>query len=207
MLRRNRLAALFTALTLAGPASAATLSGAKLADALRSGGYVLVMRHASSPSAPPASPDPGNTARERQLDDRGKASARAMGAALRTLKIGIGKVYCSPTFRARQTVALLDVGKPELVPALGDSGHSMARIRTKGPADWLRAHVAQRPAPGRDTLIVTHMPNLVAAFPTDAPGLGDGETLVFRPDGKGGAALVAKVPITAWPGLAKAVSR
>lgn len=200
----NRLAVLFVALAFTGPAFAATLSGAKLANALRGGGYVLVMRHASSPAAPPASPDPGNTAHERQLDARGKATARAMGLALHTMKIEIGKVYSSPTFRARQTVALVATVKPELVPELGDAGHSMAPIQTKGPAAWLRAHAAMTPAPGHDTLIVTHMPNIVAAFPTDAPGLGDGEALVFRPDGKGGATLVAKVPIDAWPALARA---
>jgi hypothetical protein len=101
-------------------------------------------------------------------------------------------------------VALVATVKPELVPELGDAGHSMAPIQTNGPAAWLRAHAAMTPAPGHDTLIVTHMPNIVAAFPTDAPGIGDGEALVFRPDGKGGATLVAKVPIGEWPALAKA---
>jgi phosphohistidine phosphatase SixA len=204
MLGLYRLAVLFTALTFSGPASAAMLTGADLADALKGGGYVLVMRHASSPTTPPTSPDPGNTAHERQLDAKGKTMARAMGMALRTMKIAIGKVYSSPAFRARQTVALVAAGKPELVPELGDAGHSMAPIQTNGPAAWLRAHAAMTPAPGHDTLIVTHMPNIVAAFPTDAPGIGDGEALVFRPDAKGGATLVAKVPIGEWPALAKA---
>ncbi|MBN9589609.1 MAG: histidine phosphatase family protein [Alphaproteobacteria bacterium] len=208
MLRLHNLAIVFTtlaftALTFAPPASAAMLSGARLADALKGGGYVLVMRHASSPTTPPASPDPGNMAHERQLDDRGKAAARAMGDALHAMRITIGKIYSSPTFRARQTVALLEVGKPEAVPDLGDGGHSMARIQKKGPADWLRAHAAEAPAPGHDTLIVTHMPNIVAAFPTDAPGMGDGEALVFHPDGKGGATLMARVPISEWPALAR----
>jgi hypothetical protein len=34
-----------------------------------------------------------------------------------------------------------------------------------------------------------------------ASGLADGEALIFGPDGKGGATLVARVKIEEWPGL------
>jgi phosphohistidine phosphatase SixA len=199
------IAALALALGVCTAAGTAPLSGAALVQALRHGGYVIVMRHASAPTALPDAKTaaPGNTAHERQLDDRGKASVRAMGAALRTLKIAIGKIYSSPTFRARQTVALLDMGRPVLIPALGDGGHSMARIAAAAPAGWLRAQAAAAPRAGRNTLIVTHMPNLVAAFPTSAPGMGDGEALIFKP-GSGAATLVAKIPMGEWPALAGA---
>lgn len=52
-------------------------------------------------------------------------------------------------------------------------------------------------------MIVTHMPNITAAFPEDAHGLADGETLLFHPDGKGRAHLVAHIEIGKWPKLAK----
>jgi hypothetical protein len=48
---------------------------------------------------------------------------------------------------------------------------------------------------------VTHFPNLTAAFPQMAAGVADGESLVFGPDGKGGATLVARVKIEDWPKL------
>src|SRR5690348_9822658 len=77
------------------------LSGEQLVQALRRGGYVLLMRHASAPQEPPdtASADPGNVKRERQLDDTGRRTAAAMGAALRDLAIPIGAVLTSPTYR------------------------------------------------------------------------------------------------------------
>jgi hypothetical protein len=62
----------------------------------------------------------------------------------------------------------------------------------------------QREAPkaGTDTFIVTHMPNIAAAYPDDAKALADGEALVFHPDGKGGAELVAHIKIDDWAQLA-----
>ena len=63
---------------------------------------MIVMRHASSPRELPTTEkaDPGNVKLERQLDDVGRASAIAMGKALRELKIPIGQVFTSPTYRA-----------------------------------------------------------------------------------------------------------
>ena len=87
------------------------LSGQDLVAALRTGGYVIAMRHASSPSAPPAAAqaDVGNVQLERQLDVAGRASARAMGEALRRLHIPVGKVLSSPTYRALETVRLAEL--------------------------------------------------------------------------------------------------
>ena len=53
-----------------------------------------------------------------------------------------------------------------------------------------------------NTLIVTHFPNINEAFTTDAARLGDGEALVFHPDGKGAAACVGRIKIEEWPKLA-----
>jgi len=199
--RMTAMVAVLLAAGLWGPALAAP---ARLADELRHGGYVLLMRHASSPANPPekAMADPQNTADERQLDDNGRASARAMGEAMRALRIPLGKIFSSPTYRARETVRLAGLGQPVLAPELGDQGHSMARIEGDA-ATWLKSKVAQTPPPGRNTLLVTHMPNITAAFPDQAQGLKDGETLVFKPDGHGHAELVAKVEIGEWPQMAK----
>jgi hypothetical protein len=57
----------------------------KLVTELQSGGYVLVMRHASSPRQAPtsATANPDNSKLERQLDHAGREGATAMGDALR----------------------------------------------------------------------------------------------------------------------------
>jgi len=189
---------------LLGAARGEPLSGRGLVGALREGGYVLLMRHASSPEARPdqAAADPENTNLERQLDQKGRDSARAMGEAIRQLGIPIGDVLSSPTYRARETVQLASLGRVQTFAEIGDGGQSMQRI-TEAPAEWLRKKVGEPPRRGTDTVIVTHMPNIVAAFGQVANEAADGETFVFRPDGKGGAELVARIKVEEWPALAR----
>jgi hypothetical protein len=103
------------------------LSGKDPVAALRAGGYVILMRHASSPRDPPdaAHADLENGHHERQLDETGRTSARAMGEALRNLQIPIDLVLSSPTYRALQTVKLARLGPPMTFEELGDSAQSM----------------------------------------------------------------------------------
>ncbi len=173
---------------------------------LRSGGYVILMRHASSPATPPLTgqAEPGNTHLERQLDPPGRSAARAMGDALRRLQIPIGAVLCSPTYRARETLRLAGWTHPQIAPELGDGGHSMQADATGRRGAWLRSRVAALPRIGTDTLIVTQLPNIAEAFPDDAQGLADGGALLLRPDGHGGAALIGRIPINEWAALAAA---
>jgi phosphohistidine phosphatase SixA len=188
-------------IALCSTAQGATLTGSDLVSALRSGGYVILMRHASSPRTPPeaAQANPDNSQHERQLDEAGRASARAMGDALRKLKIPIGEVLSSPTYRALETIRLAEFGTPEPLVELGDAGHSMQPDASGKRGAWLRQRVAQAPTKGANTILVTHLPNIAEAFPADAKGLQDGEALIFHPDGHGGAMLVAHVGIDEWP--------
>jgi len=178
---------------------AQTLSGEALVKALRQGGYVILMRHASSPREEPdkKTANPDNLTFERQLDETGRATAAAMGKAVRELKIPIGDVFSSPTYRALETIRLAQFPHPRTYPELGDGGQNM-RAATETQSEWLQKKVTQFPA-GANALIVTHFPNITRAFPQLASGLADGEALIFGPDGKGGATLVARVKIEEWP--------
>lgn len=191
------------ALAAMGHAHAQQLAGAPLIAALREGGYVLVMRHASSPAMPPdkAIADHENTALERQLDENGRSTSRAMGKALRALHISVREVLSSPTYRARQTVHLAGLPEPRTIPELGDGGQSMQPLQAS-PAAWLRNVVSQPPLPGTDRLIVTHAPNITAAFGANVADVADGETLVFHPSGNGEAVLAGRIRIEEWPLLA-----
>ena len=186
---------------LNGQAPAQNLSGEALLKVLREGGNVIVMRHASSPREVPdkQTANADNVKLERQLDEAGRASAVAMGNALRDLKIPVGSVFTSPTYRAMETVRLAKLPDPTPVPELGDGGQSMQAVGGT-PAAWLQKKVTEFPK-GSITFLVTHMPNIAAAFPALAAGVADGEGLVFGPDGKGGATLVARIKIEEWPRL------
>ncbi len=185
----------------APPQSADLLAGAALVAALRQGGYALVVRHASSPREPPdrQSADPDNTRLERQLDRNGRDTATAMGRAIRDLKIPVGLVFVSPTYRARETARLAGLADPRVQPELGDGGQSMNGV-SDAQAAWLRRAVAEWPA-GTDTIFVTHQPNIAGAFPQWAADLPDGGTLVLGPDGSGGVRLAGKIAIEEWPTL------
>jgi phosphohistidine phosphatase SixA len=199
MVRRIAIAALIVG-SATGALRAQTLSGNALVAALRQGGYVLVMRHTHSPEARPekAAADAENTNLERQLDEVGRDTAVAMGEAIRKLGITIGGVLSSPTYRALETVRLASFGRAQTFAELGDGGASMQRI-AESPADWLRKRAGEQPRAGTDTVMVTHLPNLMAAFGQTARGAADGEALVFRPDGKGNVELIARIKVEDWP--------
>ena len=197
-MRRIVSCQIFVVAVLAVAAQAQTLSGPALVKALQAGGHVIVMRHASSPSEIPARPNPDNVPAERQLDEQGRAGATAMGEALRRLTIRIGETLTSPTYRARETARLAGLPNPRPVAELGEGTGSMQAV-SKAQTEWLQKKARELPR-GSNTLLVTHVPNITAAF-ADVPALAQGEALVFRPDGKGGTSLVGRIKIEEWPGL------
>lgn len=189
-------------IALSPSSHAQTLSGASLANALRQGGYVLVIRHANSPAQPPAKElaDPENVKLERQLDSAGRDAARGLGEAMKALHIPIGDVLSSPAYRALQTVQLASLGKARTFAELDEGAAGMASNADAARVAWLKAKVAEAPRAGANSIIVTHAPNIAGSFGADAAA---GETLVFRPDGKGGTAQVARIKIGDWPALGK----
>ena len=184
--------------------AAQTLSGGALVTALRQGGFIILMRHASSPQQPPSreNANPDNVKVERQLDDVGRSTAMAMGKALRDLKIPVGEVLSSPTYRALETARLAQWTNVTPVPELGDNGQGMTRVVPEEQSAWLKRRVTQAPT-GTNTILVTHLPNISRAFPESSSGLADGEALIFSPDGKGGATVVARIKIDEWPRLVR----
>ena len=186
-------------------AEAQDLTGSALVRALQQGGYVIVMRHTSSPRDLPskALADPENVTLERQLDETGRTTARAMGEAVKTMHIPLGDVLSSPTYRAREMLKLAGITKFKTAAELDEPASGMTMTApASGTGVWLKAKAAEPPRPHTDTLLVTHVPNINAAFAPDVKNVADGEALVFHPDGKGGTVLVAHIKIEEWPLLA-----
>lgn len=188
------------ALLLAATSFAAqTAQRSTLAAELRQGGFVILMRHASSPRELPdaASANPDNTTRERQLDAAGRRDATAMGAALKRLGIPVGEVLSSPTYRALETARLIDAGMARPVEQLGNAGMAAA---SEAGTSWLQGEVARKTT-GGNRLLITHGPNISAAFPQHAGGMTEGEALIFDPRGANGPVMIQRMRIEEWTGL------
>jgi hypothetical protein len=151
-----------------------------------------------------------------QCRDRGaRASARAQAdLARRGKSIHDGHLYVhqdeiehtsrprmlsSSAYRARQTVCLADLPHAQCVAQL-DEGPTGLHASTMQRSGWLRAKTLQPPSPGTNTLLVTHMPNLIDAFDERARKIAVGEALIFRPDGQGGTELIGHLRVADWPG-------
>src|SRR5947207_12765952 len=85
-----------------------------LVKALRAGGHVIVVRHgATYPDQ--ADTDPlnlDNVAKQRQLNDQGRANAKEIGAVFRAIGVPIGKSYSSRFHRAVETARLIGGKEP-----------------------------------------------------------------------------------------------
>ena len=171
-----------------------------LAETLKNGGYVIVFRHGAT-NRDQADTDPlnlDNVSKQRLLSDEGKRVAGQIGLAFKTLQIPIGKVYTSGFYRAVETGKLIGTGDVSATPDLTEGGLVVTPIENDRRAQALRALAATPPEKGKNTILVTHKPNILDAFGKDWFDVKEGEASVFRPTVDGKAILVAKVQAADW---------
>ena len=191
---------------LLGAAPRATAADDKeLAQALRAGGLVIVLRHgATRTDQVDAEPvDFDNFSAQRNLSDKGKAAATAFGEALRQVGAPVGKVYTSQFNRAYESATLAgfkDIGKTS---DLTYTGPSKSPEVNSSRTEAFRKLLGTAPSPGTNTVLVTHAPNIIAALGTDWSEVKEGEASIFRP-AKGNYTLLARVQIDDWPRIAAA---
>jgi phosphohistidine phosphatase SixA len=165
------LAALFLSLIVAPMGTVADERDAWAA--LVSGSHVALVRHGN---APPGYGDPpgfkiDDCATQRNLDDLGRAQARAVGEAFRQHGVQVDKILSSPLCRCLETARLMALGPVESVLAVASSDRSPEGL----PA--LKQMVANWRGPGT-LVLVTHaftVKSLVGIMPEQA------ETVVVRP--------------------------
>ena len=138
------------ALTLTGPLLAqsqgqevAIPDQKQLVESLRSGGYVIVVRHGATFSDQ-ADTDPfnfDNLAKQRNLNEKGKELAKAFGDAIRQVGIPAGEVYTSNFNRAFETAVLagfkdikktVDLTEGGLVVSPDENSRRAAALRQAG---------------------------------------------------------------------------
>jgi phosphohistidine phosphatase SixA len=181
-----------------------TIRDAKqLVESLRSGGYVIVVRHGATFSDQ-ADTDPfnfDNIAKQRNLNEKGKELAKAFGEAIRQVGIPAGKVYTSNFNRAFETAVLAGFKDIKKTIDLTEGGLVVSPDENSRRAAALREMLAEVPEKGKNTFLITHKPNIIDALGKDWFDVKEGEASVFEPeDGK--YRLAARVQMEDWPKLA-----
>ena len=197
---------LFTAFTMTAPAARA--DDKDIAQALRAGGLVLVVRHgATFPDQADMAPiNFDNIASQRNLNDKGKTLAKTFGDALRQAGVPVGKVYTSKFNRAYETAVIAGFQNVEKIVDLTEGGLIVSPNENNRRSEAFRKMLAVAPADHTNTVLITHQPNIVAALGKDWFDVKEGETSIFRP-ADGGYKLVARVQMDEWPRIATVASK
>ena len=184
-------------LLLALVVSIASAQTPTLVDRLRAGGYVLYLRHASTDFSrnDAAMTSYFDCAKQRNLTDKGREEARALGEHVKRLGIPIGEVLASPFCRTRET-AQLAFGKATTLQEVR-GGPATSDDPTRYEA--LRKLLATRPAPGTNTVISSHGNPFHAV--AGAPYLAEGEMAVITPGGESGFSVVGRIRADQWQAL------
>jgi phosphohistidine phosphatase SixA len=180
------------------------LAATPLMDALRSGGYTILFRHAATvPFKPdPSLFDPDDCATQRALSEEGRRQAERIGQSFAKLGIQVDRVLSSPYCRCMDT-GVLAFGNEKIetssVLLVGDSRPGTGR---QDPGIAIRELLDAAPESGKNSVFIAHSVTLLYAFGlTSKP---EGVAHVFRPSGLGLARpeYVGMVKPEEWPAYA-----
>jgi len=150
-------------LLLAGSLQASNSDGSDLAwTKLQEGTAIAIMRHALAPgTGDPAGFTLDDCSTQRNLSDKGRDQARAIGDLFREKGVTRAEVFTSEWCRCQETARLLDLGTPERFPAMNSffQNRQEAQGQTRRLLDALPAWLEQGSPP---TVLVTHQVNISA---------------------------------------------
>lgn len=189
-------------------ADASELDG--LVPSLKSGGYVIVFRHVATDESQkdvfPFKFD--DMSAQRQLNEKGRNTAREIGAALKKLGVPVGDVYTSQLNRAVETGKLIGGKNVSPTDALTDSSAGSASGMANPDGKNAKAGRAVRelvdaaPRAGFNNLAITHKTNVTDAFGKEFADIREGEALIYKTSASGPAAYVMRVQASQWITLA-----
>jgi phosphohistidine phosphatase SixA len=169
----SRLALVALAISLIAAPVAAADDSREAWVALVTGSHVALVRHGNAPPGYGGDP-PGfkidDCATQRNMDERGRAQARALGEAFRQHGVRVDKLLSSPWCRCLDTARLMALGPVDSTWAVAASDKSPERLAA------LKQIVSSWRGPGT-LVVVTHaltVQSLVGILP------GQAETVVLR---------------------------
>jgi broad specificity phosphatase PhoE len=153
-------------------------------------GHFAIMRHATAPGT--GDPDNfriGDCSTQRNLNDTGRAEAKAVGQSAKDAGIKSARVYSSQWCRCMETARNLGLGAVQELPALNsfyqraeDRDPNLAALKT-----FIEAN-ADKPGP---VILVTHQVTISALTRRYTR---QGEVIVFRHAGNGEVDVVGSIP-------------
>ena len=185
----KRLVLATLAIWLLGAPVAAAGDSQEAWAALVGGSHIALIRHGN---APPGYGDPpgfkiDDCATQRNLDERGRAQAMALGEAFRKHAVRADKILSSPWCRCLETARLMGLGQVDGTWAVAASERSPERLvaMRRMLADWR----------GSGTLVVVTHALTVQALIGIMPG--QAETVVVRPKlgREPGVEVVGRIPV------------
>jgi broad specificity phosphatase PhoE len=180
-------------------------SDTELAQSLRAGGHVIVIRHGAT-NADMADTDPlnhDNIDKQRQLSPKGEEAAKALGGAFKAIGVPVGQVYTSRFNRAYQTAKLAGLDNIEKTLDVTEGGLVVSPNENNRRAAAFRKLASSMPPAGSNVVVVTHKPNIIDAFGKDWFEVKEGEASIFKPDGSA-YKLIARVQMDEWSRIAAA---
>jgi hypothetical protein len=159
--------------------------------ALTRGGYVLVFRHAKTDWAQRDANliNFADRAAQRNLSEQGRQESVETGKALAQLHIPVGIVRASPMWRCRDT-ATLAFGHADTTINLFQKGRESRAARLR--------MLSTPPAPGTNTVLITHQDVLIPIMKIARDELGEGEALIVKPLGLGRFEILAQAAPADW---------
>ena len=163
--------------------------------ALVEGGHVALIRHGNAPGPTLGQGDPpgfkiDDCMTQRNLDEKGRAQAKALGESFHHRGVRVDRIQSSPWCRCMETARLMAVGGVEsswaLVPATDRNPNAPAALRT------LKEMVSNWQGPG--TLVLVTHGLTIRAMTGTVPA--EAETVVLKPtpgSGSGGR-IVGRIP-------------
>jgi phosphohistidine phosphatase SixA len=169
-----------------------------LVSALRQGGLVVYLRHASTETdyADQVAAVMGDCSTQRALSEHGWAEARMIGQSFVRLGIPVGSVISSQYCRAWQTADLafghhMKSADLNFAPAETYNDAEIAAMRAR-----VLPHLSRVPAPGTNTILVGHDDPFEAATGIYPEPMG--VAYVLRPMGEGTFDILGSIAPDAW---------
>ena len=152
-----------------------------LIDQMKAGGHILMIRHAMAPgSGDPENFQIGDCSTQRNLDDRGRSQARAIGEWLRANGIEKARMFSSQWCRCLDTARLIHLGPVTQLSAL-NSFYDRPQDREPN-LKALRIFLAKQTSASELLILVTHF---VTISEITGEAVSSGQGVVLRVKEKG----------------------